>query len=63
MKLTDYIKEHHNGVNLQFAQTNGMKRQQVEQCLSKGYYHAVNIEGDLMLVMAKRKLKEKSNGL
>jgi hypothetical protein len=61
MKLIDYIKQHYNGVVSQFADDNGMKRQQVESCLAKGYYHIIRVEGELMLIMAKRTIKESNN--
>ena len=61
MKLIKYIKEHHNGNVSAFAVANNMKRQQVAECVSKGYYHVIEIEGELMLVLAKRKIKEKTN--
>ncbi len=57
MKLINYINQHYNGVVLQFAEANNMKRQQVEQCLSKGYYYVIEIDNKLMLVMGKREVK------
>ncbi len=57
MKLTDYISKHYSSVTA-FAEDNGMKRQQAAECVTKGYYHAIEIDGELMLVIAKRKLKE-----
>ena len=56
MKLKDYINEHYNGVVLQFSNDNGFKRQQVEQCIKKGFYYVIKIEDDLMLVMGKKVL-------
>jgi hypothetical protein len=56
MKLTDYITEHHIGNISAFAVANSMKRQQVSECMKKGYYHVIEIDGELMLVMAKRKI-------
>ena len=55
MKLIDYIKEHHSSPTA-FAEAQGMKRQQAAECVKKGYYHVIEIEGDLMLVIAKRKI-------
>lgn len=57
MRLIDYIKENYNGVVLRFANDNGMKRQQVEQCIRKGYYHVLEVEGLNMLTIAKREIK------
>ena len=61
MKLIYYIKQHYNGVVSQFADDNNMKRQQVESCLAKGYYHVIRVDGELMLIMAKRTIKEKQH--
>ena len=58
MKLINYIKEHYNGVVSQFAEANGIKRQQVSACIDRGYYHVMTIDNKLMLVMAKRELKD-----
>ena len=57
MKLIDYIKENYNGVVSQFAEANGIKRQQVSACIDRGYYHVMVIDNKLMLVMAKKELK------
>jgi hypothetical protein len=56
VKLIDYIKQHYNGVVSSFAEANGMKRQQAAECVNKGYYHAIEIDDVLMLVIAKREL-------
>lgn len=56
MKLIDYISKHYSSVTA-FAENNGMKRQQAAECVNKGYYHVIEIGGELMLVMAKRKIK------
>jgi hypothetical protein len=55
MKLIDYINKHYSSVTA-FAEANGMKRQQAAECVNKGYYHAIEIDGVLMLVIAKREL-------
>lgn len=57
MKLIDYISKNYNGVVLRFANDNGMKRQQVEQCIRKGYYYIIEIDGVKMLTIAKKEIK------
>lgn len=57
MKLIDYISKNYNGVVLRFANDNGMKRQQVEQCIRKGYYYITEIDGVKMLTIAKKEIK------
>ena len=58
MRLVDYIKENYDGVVLRFANDNDMKRQQVEQCIAKGYYYVLEVDGLSMLAIAKREVKE-----
>mgnify|MGYP003642482705 FL=1 len=57
MKLIDYINKNYNGVVLRFANDNGMKRQQVEQCIRKGYYYVIDIDNVRMLTIAKKEVK------
>ena len=59
LKLTDYINKHYSSVTA-FAEDNGMKRQQAAECVNKGYYYVIRIEGKLMLTMAKREIKDKA---
>ena len=37
MTLTQYIKENFNGVQVEFAKAQGVKRQQVTQWIAKGF--------------------------
>lgn len=57
MKLNQFIKDKYEGNISAFAKDNGILRQQVQQCLAKGYYHVIEIDGESWIVMAKRKVK------
>jgi len=57
MKLIDYINLNYGGVVLRFANDNDMKRQQVEQCINKGYYYIIDIDNVKMLTIAKKEVK------
>lgn len=37
MTLPEYITEHYNGSQVDFAKANGVKRQQVTQWIAKGF--------------------------
>ena len=57
MRLIDYINKNYAGVVLRFANDNDMKRQQVEQCIKKGYYYIIDIDNVRMLTIAKKEVK------
>ena len=57
MKLIDYINKHYSSVKA-FADDNGIKhRQQVEQMVSRGNYHVIDVDGWLRLIQVKREIK------
>lgn len=57
MKLREYIDKHHKGSIKAFAEYNGVARQQIQTCLKRGYYYVIEVEGKLMLAMAKKEVK------
>ena len=62
MKLIDYINKYCKGSVKAFADDNGIKhRQQVEQMVSRGNYHAIELDNELQLIQVKRKLRGFNN--
>ena len=53
MKLREYILKHYNGRNVDFAEDNGIKPQQVGLMIKKGNYYVY----DSKLMIARREVK------